>query len=1532
MESAAISGARWVVGKALSPLSGGLVEAWAASSELGPNIEALKTELLYAQAMLDNARDREIRSHALVLLLQRLRALAYGADDVLDELDYFRIQDELDGSFETVDHDDRGCVHNLVRDARHTAKAATKLLGCGSCSSAAGDTYKPDESCMCVRRLASRTRATVHDFGKRFLCSSFHSVHEDDDSDDSDDGDDSKHAPRVPKLKFDRVDVSVRMKCIADELKPLCAKVSTILGLELSGSVITELRLLGSSGIGNVASNSRPITTSQALEPTLYGRKSEKDTIIKHITKGEYIHKRLTVIPIVGPGGIGKTTLTQYIYNNDKVQDHFKIRVWICVSLDFSVHKLTREIVSSIPKAEDEEGKTDSDEVHNLDQLQKLIEKRLKNKRFLLVLDDIWKYGNEDEWKRFLVPFQKEQGNGDTILVTTRFPEVGEMVKQRDKPVHLEGLEPKEYWTLFLACVFGETNQRNNDENLTEIGGKIVKNLKGSPLAAKTVGRLLRNNISVDYWTRVLESKEWESQTSDHDIMPALKVSYDYLPFHLQQCFSPCALFPEDYKFECEELIHFWIGLDIIHPDNRIKRIEDIGRNNLNDLVNYGFFKIETGDSGKHYVIHDLLHDLALKVSSQECLHISSSSTRAVETAPSVYHLSISMTDPANSEDGVVKENFMKELNKIRKILKTKNLRTLMLFGHYNASFVRIFSDLFKDAKSLRVVYLSTMLYPVEFLLHNFSELIHLRYLRLVSSRRSTEHVPKSIPRFYQLRVLDIRDWRGAYTLLEDIANLVKLRHFLVPTYKFHSNIGNVGKLHNLQGLQRFKVRQGFEVKQESNGFALMELGKLEEIGGSLHICNLENALVTEAYEAKLLCKNRLKQLTLSWKKGRSNTSPDAEDQLLESLRPHSNLHELCIDGHGGSTCPTWLGKNLSTNGLEALCLDSVAWKLLPPLGELYLIRQSVEERESGEEYFGCITGPCFRNMKRLELIGLPRFRRWVANEVCPWYFSLIEVLNVKDCPELTELPFSSYTSCYPLETDSSGTWFPRLNELEIENCPKLLSLPPIPYSDALCSVTLRCAGRGLKELRYSNKSYSLRIKGSDDLHSLDETVLAFQNLTHLQELIIEKCPPLAEKHLQMLTALKTLRIVRSGKMLLPSARSDAIWQLPVTSLRIWRCNFSGKEVTRLLTHLPELSMSNRKECRRWRKRGVASLEEVVLEQEEDDDGPLLLPAHLSASLRELFFDSCPELILTAVPQEGGGGLQAMRSLKKIKIEGCPKFLSAYKASDLSSCCPFLSSLTHLLLKGRMQGMDTLVLLSNLTSLENLSLKYLGEDLRCEGLLHLLTQGQLTALEVRSTPKFFVDWDPARELQGEQLLPFPKLQELETDDVAGVLTAPICRLLSSSLTKLSFESYGKVECFTKEQEEALSLLTSLQDLQFWWCNKLRCLPAGLNKLTNLKRLKICKGPAIRSLPKNGLPISLQGLDVTFCNKLRRLPSTLHKLTNLKRLYINDCRAIRSLPKNGLPSSLQELDVSDCPNEELRQQCRRLMGTISLIRL
>ncbi|KAF7105418.1 hypothetical protein CFC21_106233 [Triticum aestivum] len=156
-------------------------------------------------------------------------------------------------------------------------------------------------------------------------------------------------------------------------------------------------------------------------------------------------------------------------------------------------------------------------------------------------------------------------------------------------------------------------------------------------------------------------------------------------------------------------------------------------------------------------------------------------------------------------------------------------------------------------------------------------------------------------------------------------------------------------------------------------------------------------------------------------------------------------------------------------------------------------------------------------------------------------------------------------------------------------------------------------------------------------------------------------------------------------------------------------------------------------------------------------------------------------------------------------------------------------------------------------------------------------------------------------------------------------------LLSSSITSLSFNHIHEVERFTKEQEDALQLLTSLQDLSFLKCGKLQCLPAGLHRLSSLKTLCIQYCEAIKSLPKDGLPTSLQFLFIIACPSLKSLPKD-GLPSSLEKLSINECPALKSLPSHGLPDSLQVLDVQFGGNsEELMRQCRKLKGIIPIIR-
>ncbi|CAN6236318.1 unnamed protein product [Urochloa humidicola] len=333
-------------------------------------------------------------------------------------------------------------------------------------------------------------------------------------------------------------------------------------------------------------------------------------------------------------------------------------------------------------------------------------------------------------------------------------------------------------------------------------------------------------------------------------------------------------------------------------------------------------------------------------------------------------------------------------------------------------------------------------------------------------------------------------------------------------------------------------------------------------------------------------------------------------------------------------------------------------------------------------------------------------------------------------------------------------------------------------------------------------------------------------------------------------------------------------------------------------------------------------------------EGLLLLPPQLQV----LRIRCCRELILCSIPVDynreagrigGGQGLHGLTSLRYLAIDGCPKFLSSYSSSS-SSPFPFPTSLEQLSLHS-VEGMETLSPLSNLTSLTDLFIEGCGDLRGGEGLQLLLTQGHLTKLTVRTTPNFFAGSESSLSQEQELLSFSSKLQDLETDDIAGVLAAPICTLLSSSLTELYFWGDKEVERFTNGQEEALQLLTSLERIRFLFCNKLQRLPAGLHRLPNFKRLDIHGFVAIRSLPKDGLPTSLQELGIKYCPAIRSMPKECLP-NSLQKLVIRWCPAIQMLPKvDDLPSSLRALDVRDSESKKLRRQCCKLIGTIPIVR-
>uniref|UniRef100_A0A803P6S9 Uncharacterized protein n=1 Tax=Cannabis sativa TaxID=3483 RepID=A0A803P6S9_CANSA len=247
------------------------------------------------------------------------------------------------------------------------------------------------------------------------------------------------------------------------------------------------------------------------------GRDCEKGEILDMVLKdqAQESDNQILVISIIGIGGLGKTTLIKSVYNDDKIGEKFDLKIWVCVSLDFNVSKIVKDILTDT---------TGNCNLSNLNQLQKSLTNTLKDKTFLLVLDDVW---NEDfsKW-RDLAELLSVGSKKSKIIVTTRNREVA-LIMGETKPYELKGLPEKESLSLFFKCAFGSEALVAEYPQLKQIGEEIVKKCGGVPLALKTLGSRLRQTTEAHKWKTVRDNKIWELERNQGHILPALRLSYN---------------------------------------------------------------------------------------------------------------------------------------------------------------------------------------------------------------------------------------------------------------------------------------------------------------------------------------------------------------------------------------------------------------------------------------------------------------------------------------------------------------------------------------------------------------------------------------------------------------------------------------------------------------------------------------------------------------------------------------------------------------------------------------------------------------------------------------------------------------------------------------------------------------------------------------------------------------------------------------------------------------------------------------------
>ncbi len=164
--------------------------------------------------------------------------------------------------------------------------------------------------------------------------------------------------------------------------------------------------------------------------------------------------------------------------------------------------------------------------------------------------------------------------NGSKIILTTRNDLVANIMGTT--PTYkLGGLSQEECLSLFVKLAFKEGEEKQHP-NLFEIGKEIVGKCKGVPLAVRTLAGLLYSKVVEKEWKHVRDNEIWKLKKKEHDILPALQLSYNQLPFHFKQCFAYCSAFPKDHQFVSFELIYHWMAHGILQSHEN-QELEDVG-------------------------------------------------------------------------------------------------------------------------------------------------------------------------------------------------------------------------------------------------------------------------------------------------------------------------------------------------------------------------------------------------------------------------------------------------------------------------------------------------------------------------------------------------------------------------------------------------------------------------------------------------------------------------------------------------------------------------------------------------------------------------------------------------------------------------------------------------------------------------------------------------------------------------------------------------------------------------------------------
>nr|UBY06981.1 NBS-LRR disease resistance protein [Dasypyrum villosum] len=646
----------------------------------------------------------------------------------------------------------------------------------------------------------------------------------------------------------------------------------------------------------------------------LVGIDEPKAEVIKLLTQGASTQEQMKLVSIVGSGGMGKTTLANQVYQD--LKGEFKCRAFLSVSRNPDIMNIMRTIFSEVS------GQRYADtEAGSIQQLISKIVDFLADKRYFVVIDDIW---DVDAWHVIKLAFPVTS-SGSIIITTTRINEVAESCCSTPFSGDIYCIRPLEMVHsrhLFYTRLFNA--QENCPSYLKTVSEHILKKCAGLPLAIIAISGLLANIERTEGpWKQVEDSigRALQRNPSVEGMMKILSLSYFELPAHLKSCLLCLSIFPEDSFINKKVLINRWIAERLIHTEGGYSTSYEFGERCFNELINRSL--IQPGDTYRYGTVkscrlHDTILDFIISKSIEEnFVTFVGVPSLTIGTQSKVRRLSL-------------QAGKQKELT-VPRGLVLSHVRSLDVFG------ISVNIPSMDEFRHLRFLHFEGCEQLENHHIKNIGRLFQLRYLSLKGLDKVSK-LPEQIGHLWCLEILDIRA-TSICELPTSIINLKRLVCLLImPEFTLPCGISK------LQTLEKFKnvsiYSQSFNFLQEFEQLQSLKVLALDfEDYSSADRVNAENESKKTIMVASLKNLGNLLSLTVF----------DGAEFVGESLCPMPlSLRKLIALGSRIPHVPKWVGSlvNLQELRLQLVRAEQKDFYILGGLPVLrYLILQ-IDDRE----------------------------------------------------------------------------------------------------------------------------------------------------------------------------------------------------------------------------------------------------------------------------------------------------------------------------------------------------------------------------------------------------------------------------------------------------------------------------------------------------------------------------------------------------------------------------------------------------------